>query len=222
MASGSEPPEPPLPEAPAAPLPAGLIRRYRRLFAFYDRDGDGLHTLQADFEPVAALIAQRWRGRTTPFPDLLQLLLATYRHENGRRDQNHDGQVDQAEFVASHGRVFAAFLADPAAARSFVARSAGGFFDVLDIDSDGQLDLDDLVAFAAAYGHPTTGIAANLERMLAGLGLPPGRLPRDAFLTLVEQYWFDPSPEIPGRHLFDGVGLAEPGPEQPLTTNSVS
>jgi len=143
-------------------------------------------------------------------------------HENGRRDQNHDGQVDQAEFVASHGRVFAAFLADPAAARSFVARSAGGFFDVLDIDSDGQLDLDDLVAFAAAYGHPTTGIAANLERMLAGLGLPPGRLPRDAFLTLVEQYWFDPSPEIPGRHLFDGVGLAEPGPEQPLTTNSVS
>ena len=73
---------------------------------------------------------------------------------------------------------------------------------------DGQLDLDDLAAFAAAYGHPTAGIAANLERMLAALGLPPGRLPRQAFLTLVEQYWFDPSPEAPGRCLFDGVGLA--------------
>ena len=125
---------------------------------------------------MAALIAQRWRGRTTPFPDLLQLLLATYWHENGRRDQSHDG----------------------------------------------QLDLDDLVAFAAAYGHPILGIAANLDRMLAGLGLPPGRLPRAAFLTLVEQYWFDPSPEAHGSHLFDGVGLAEPGPEHPQGTISVS
>ncbi len=43
--------------------------------------------------------------------------------------------------------------------------------------------------------------------MLAALGLPHGRLPRQAFLTLVEQYWFDPSPEAPGRHLFDGVDL---------------
>jgi Ca2+-binding EF-hand superfamily protein len=188
-------------------LPAELMRRYRRLFRFYDRDGDGRHTLEGDFEPVAARIARRWQGRPSRFPDLLGLLLDTYRHENERRDQNHDGTVDQEEFVASHGRVFAAFQADPQAAREFMARSAGGFFDVLDLDGDGQLDLDDLAAFAAAYGHTTAGIAANLDRMLAGLGLPPGRLPREAFLTLVEQYWFDPSPQAPGRHLFDGVGL---------------
>lgn len=188
-------------------LPAELIRRYRRLFGFYDRDGDGRHTLEGDFEPVAVRIARRWQGRPERFPDLLRLLLDTYRHENARRDLNHDGMVDREEFLASHGQVFAAFQADPQAARQFMARSAGGFFDVLDCDGDGQLELDDLAAFAAAYGHPTTGIAANLDRMLAGLGLPPGPLPRQAFLTLVEQYWFDPSMEAPGRLLFDGVDL---------------
>ena len=188
-------------------LPAELIRRYRLLFGFYDRDGDGRHTIEGDFEPVAVRLARRWQGRPDRIPDLLGLLLDTYRHENARRDLNHDGTVDREEFLASHGRVFAAFGADPQAAREFMARSAGGFFDVLDLDGDGQLDGDDLAAFAAAYGHPTAGIAANLDRMLAGLGLPPGRLPRQAFLTLVEQYWFDPSPEVPGRHLFDGVEL---------------
>jgi hypothetical protein len=32
-------------------------------------------------------------------------------------------------------------------------------------------------------------------------------LPRQAFLLLVEQFWFDPSPTTPGRRLFDGVPL---------------
>ncbi|MGB5241055.1 MAG: EF-hand domain-containing protein [Prochlorococcaceae cyanobacterium] len=210
MASGSDPLEPArLQQAPAAPLPAKLIQRYLRLFAFYDRDGDGRHTLSGDFEPVAARISARWQGRSTPFPNLLQLLLDTYQHENERRDRDHDGHVDREEFVASHIRVFAAFMADPNGARRFIARSAGGFFDVLDLDGDGVLDLDDLAAFAAAYGHPTDGIPANVNSMLAALGLRPGRLPREAFLTLVEQYWFDPSQEAPGRHLFDGVGLPE-------------
>ncbi|MFY8148913.1 MAG: EF-hand domain-containing protein [Prochlorococcaceae cyanobacterium] len=199
MSSGAGHPDP--------PLPVELIRRYLRLFSFYDRDGDGRHTLQGDFDPVAQQIAGRWQGRRSPFPDLLQLLLDTYRHENERRDLDHDGQVDRQEFVASHGRVFQAFRRDPEAARRFMAQAAGGFFDVLDLDGDGLLRLDDLAAFAAAYGHSTDGIAANLNAMLAALQLPPGQLPRPAFLTLVEQYWFDPSPEAPGRLLFDGLGL---------------
>jgi hypothetical protein len=215
MPSASEPASEPAANETLQSLPAQLIRRYKRLFSFYDRDGDGLHTLNGDFEPVAARIAARWRGRPTPFPQVLQLLLDTYRHENERRDHNHDGQVSLKEFVTSHRRVFAAFRADPASARAFIARSAGGFFDLLDLDGDGRLDLDDLSAFAAAYGHPTDGIAANLAAMLTGLGLtglPPDQLPRQAFLTLVEQYWFDPSPQVPGRLLFDGLNLPEPEP----------
>jgi vacuolar-type H+-ATPase subunit B/Vma2 len=64
-------------------------------------------------------IARRWQGRPSRFPDLLGLLLDTYRHENARRDQNHDGTVDGEECLASHGRVFAAFGASHADARFF-------------------------------------------------------------------------------------------------------
>jgi hypothetical protein len=97
-------------------LPAELMRRNCRLFSVYDRDGGSRHTMEGDFEPVAVRIARRWQGRPSRFPDLLGMLLDTYRHENGRRDQNHDGTVDGEEFLASHGRLFAAFRAFPQAA----------------------------------------------------------------------------------------------------------
>ena len=184
-----------------------LRERYTRLFRFYDRNSDGVHTLLDDFAPVAHRISQRWRGRRPPFPDLLNLLLVTYRHENSRRDQDGNGSVDLVEFIRSHERVLTAFHASPAEARRFIERAAGGFFDVLDLDGDGFLQLDDLKAFAQAYGHDARGIPANLAAMLADLGLPPDQLPRQTFLNLVEQYWFDPSPTSPGRRLFDGISL---------------
>lgn len=188
------------------PLPPALVQRYRQLFRFYDRQGDGELSLRSDFEPAATSLALRWQGRTAPFPDLLALLMATYRHEQQRRDADGSGAVDEQEFVASHGPVLAAFRRLPEQARAFIERAAGGFFDVLDLDGDGCLQLADLEAYAIAYAKPTGGIAANLRRMLDGLNLPPeqprDQLPRQVFLTLVAQYWFDPSPEAPGRWLF--------------------
>ena len=189
-------------------IPAALVERYMRLFRFEDRDGDGLHSVAGDFLPVAESLHARWGERRTPVPNLLQVLKDTYAHENSRRDADGNGSVDLQEFIASHVRVLEAFRATPERARRFIDQAAGGFFDVLDLDGDGFLQLEDVQAFAAAYGHPVEGIAANLDGMLAELGLPPGQLPRQAFLTLVEQYWFDPSPSVPGRRLFDGVAPA--------------
>mgnify|MGYP003338047758 CR=1 FL=1 len=188
-------------------IPAALIDRYQRLFRFYDRDGDGVHTLSGDFLPVARDIASRSEAGPNPRPHLLQVLIETYAHESLRRDADGDGRVTLEEFVASHAAALNAFQTEPDQAREFIARAAGGLFDALDIDGDGVLLPSDLAAFAASYGHPVEGISANLDRMLQELGLPPGRLPRQAFLTLVEQYWFDPSATTPGRLLFDGVGL---------------
>jgi len=179
-----------------------LQRRYRRLFHFYDAQSDGVLSLDSDFRPAAEAIAARWQGQVTPFPNLLALLMETYRHENARRDLDHSGEVDPEEFVQSHASVIAAFGRLPEQARAFMARAAGGFFDCLDLNGDGELELDDLEAYARAYGKPTGGIRANLARMLAAFDLPPDRLPKAVFLTLVEQYWFDPSPDVPGRWLF--------------------
>lgn len=179
-----------------------LEARYRKLFRFYDRDGDGVHTLAGDFEPVAHALADRWGNRPTPFPDLLHLLIQTYAHEMQRRDVNGTGKVEEEAFVASHERVNEAYQSQPEAARTFINRAAGGFFDVLDLDGDGVLSVADLQAFASAYGHPTEGVASNLGQMLAECSLPPDRLPRAVFLELVEQFWFDPSSTVPGRLLF--------------------
>ena len=190
-------------------IPQALVERYQRLFRFYDRDRDGSHSLAGDFEPVAQDLYARWGDRPTPFPDLLGLLLSTYRHEVERRDLDGSGAVSEEEFVASHASVIEAFGRLPQQARAFIAQSAGGFFDCLDLDADGCLVLADLEAYASAFGQPTAGIQANLSRMLAAFDLPPDRLPKAVFLELVAQYWFDPSGEAPGRWLFDfGVDLS--------------
>jgi hypothetical protein len=191
-------------------IPEVLLDRYNSLFRFYDRQNTGVLTLGEDFAPAARRIEERWRGTTPPFPNLLQVLLSTYAHEQQRRDRDGDGCVNLEEFLASHEAVLAAYRANPEQSRAFIERAAGGFFDVLDLDGDGALEIADLEAFAAAYGHSGEGIAANLNIMLAELGLPPERLPRQAFLTLVEQYWFDASPTTPGRRLFGGLLLSGP------------
>jgi Ca2+-binding EF-hand superfamily protein len=180
-----------------------LQRRYRRLFHFYDANGDGILSVERDFRQVAEAVAARWKSCKAPFPHVLDLLTRTYTLETERRDLNHNGVVDEQEFVASHAPAVSAFTRLRDQAEVFIAKSAGGFFDCLDLDGDGVLDVADLEAYASAYGKPTAGIRANLARMLAAFGLPPDRLPKQVFLTLVSQYWFDPSPDVPGRWLFD-------------------
>ena len=189
-----------------------LQRRYRRLFWFYDRQGDGVINMEGDFRKAAETLAARWQNRSAPFPNILELLIATYQHETERRDLNHDGVVNEQEFVDSHGQVVSAFARLPDQARAFIAKAAGGFFDCLDLNGDGLLELSDLEAYAAAYGKPTAGIPANLARMLAPFQLPPDRLPKAVFLELVTQYWFDPSPDAPGRWLFDLEFGVDPHP----------
>jgi hypothetical protein len=191
-----------LPPATPIPIDPVLIRRYQQLFRFYDVQGDGRLSVENDHRQAAEAIAARWQGRRTPFPRLLELLLSTYQHETERRDLDHSGDVDEQEFIHSHEPVIAAFAAMRQQAEVFIDRSAGGFFDCLDLDGDGVLELADVEAYAVAYGRPTAGIRANLARMLAAFSLPPDRLPRAVFLTLVAQYWFDPSPDAPGRWLF--------------------
>ena len=168
------------------------------MFHCYDVNGDGTLSFESDFPPAAEAITARWHGRRTPFPDLLGLLTATYQHENQRHDLGRSGEVDEQQFVQSHAGVIEAFARTPAAAMAFIERAAGGFFDCLDLNGDGIFELDDLEAYAMAYGKSTMGICANLARMLAAFELPPDRLPRETFLTLVAQYWFDPSRSVPG------------------------
>lgn len=181
---------------------AELEHRYRQLFRFYDIDADGRLRFESDGRPVDEAIAARWPASGRDVPALLQQLLGYSQHEMERRDLDHDGSVDEQEFVESHAPMLSAYAQRPDQAVAFCDRAAGAFFDVLDLDRDGILRLEDLQAYARACRKPEAGIAANLARMLAAFDLPPDRLPRALFLTLVRQFWFDPSPDVPGRWLF--------------------
>lgn len=192
-----------------------LQRRYRQLFRFYDVQGAGALSMDGGFRRVAEILAARWQNRTPPFPDIRNLLIKTYERETQRRDLDKNGEVHEQEFVDSHQPVVIAFQQQRGLAEIFITQAAGGFFDCLDLDRDGILELADLEAYAKAYGKPTEGIRGNLGRMLAAFNLPPDRLPRKIFLALVTQYWFDPSPKVPGRWLFnlDGDETLDNSPE---------
>ena len=187
---------------PCAHMHPELKRRYRNLFSFYDKTGDGQLVFADDLAPVADAIDARWGNNKRPFPNLLKLLYATYQKENSNRDLNNDGQVEPDEFVEAHKRVVNNFQAVPDKARAFIRQAAGGFFSCLDLDQDGWLVPDDLAAYAEAYGHPSDWVETNLNTMLEMLGKPLGRIDLETFLLLIEQYWFDPSPNVPGARLF--------------------
>ena len=179
-----------------------LKRRYQRLFRFYDKTGDGRLVFADDLAPVAAAIDARWGQNKRPIPNLLKLLYATYQKENSRRDLNHDGVVEPDEFVEAHEPVVQSFQSVPDKARAFIRQAAGGFFSCLDLDQDGWLVPDDLAAYAEAYGHSSDWVETNLNAMLQMLDKPLGRIDMETFLLLIEQYWFDPSPDVPGARLF--------------------
>ena len=72
-----------------------LQRRYRRLFWFYDRQGEGVINMEGDFRQAAETLAARWQNFRAPFHNILELLIATYQHETERRDLNQDGVVNE-------------------------------------------------------------------------------------------------------------------------------
>jgi hypothetical protein len=100
--------------------------------------------MEGDFRQVAEQLAARWENRSAPFPNVLQLLIGTYQHELSRRDLNQNGVIDEQEFVQSHSAVITAFASMRPQAERFIERAAGGFFDCLDLNRDGVLELADL------------------------------------------------------------------------------
>ncbi len=121
------------------------------MFLFYDVIGEVKISMEFDFRPVAKILAARWQNLTTPFANMLDLLIATYQHETDRRDLNHDAMVDELELVQSHTPIISAFNILRDQAEGFVALAAGGFFDCLDLNRDGVLELADLEPYASSY-----------------------------------------------------------------------
>lgn len=190
-------------------LPPSLTQRLLRLFRFMDRNGDGVVEYEADLLEVAKIIARRKFAEGTPdYQALFELLAYTYARENSRRDLNHDGQVTATEFLEGHERLAQRMAAHPAEGIAFIEQSAGGFFDVLDLDGDGYLSLADVQDYANAYGKGGDWVRTNFIQLLA-VGMPGDRaeastagMSKALFLELVRHFWFESDQSLPGSHLF--------------------
>lgn len=192
-------------------LPESLSKRLLRLFQFMDRNGDGVVEYEADLVEVAQRIAQRkFPATTSDYQELFDLLTRTYDWENSRRDLNRDGKVTPEEFLEGHRRLAKLMAAFPAEGVAFIAKSAGGFFDILDLDGDGYLVLADVQAYADAYCKGGDWVATNFTHLLAS-GVAAGAATPEApaegmskaqFLELVRQFWFEPEDNLPGSQLF--------------------
>ena len=82
---------------------------------------------------------------------MLDFLIAPYQHETDSGDLNHDAMVDEQDFVQSHTPIISAFNILRDQAEAFVALAADGFFDCLDLNRDGVLELADLEPYASSY-----------------------------------------------------------------------
>lgn len=184
-------------------LPESLAQRFQRLFRFMDRNGDGLLDYEADLLVVAQRFAERKFAPGTPgYENLLQLLAQTYTWENSRRDLNHDGHVTLEEFVTSHAGVVQMMASHPEESIAFIARAAGGFFDILDTDNDGFLTVTDVQDYAEAYGKGGAWVSENFQQLIAGTETASQGMAKAQFLELVRQYWFEPDNTWPGAYLF--------------------
>ncbi|WP_239651668.1 EF-hand domain-containing protein [Neosynechococcus sphagnicola] len=171
-----------------------------------DRNSDGVVEYETDLLEVAKLIAQRKFPEATPdYQELFDLLARTYNWENTRRDLDHDGKVTPNEFIQGHEQLAKQMAAHPSEGIAFIAKAAGGFFDILDLDGDGYLSLADVQDYADAYCKGGDWVAANFTQLLdsaaAGDASTLG-MSKALFLELVRQFWFESDQTLPGSHLF--------------------
>ncbi len=191
-------------------LPESLRQRFQRLFRFMDRNQDGRLDYQADLLVVAKMFAGRKYAEGTPeYEALFQLLAQTYAWENSRRDLNHDGHVTPEEFVESHAGVVQMMVTNPEAGLAFIAKAAGGFFDILDTDGDGFLSVTDVEDYAAAYGKSGAWVATNFQQLIASSTTAAQGMAKAEFLELVRQYWFDPDDTQAGAKLFGDPAVTD-------------
>jgi Ca2+-binding EF-hand superfamily protein len=196
-----------------------------RLFAFFDRDGDGV----LDKEEAARVLTPMqlqglFQGNTFLFRD------PRGPSEHGL-DLDEDGKVSKAEFVAYYRRNDAGPVALPGGYFNPVASDAlsDALFALLDTDHDGRLSAAELAAAPRVLGPLDVDddeMVSALELLAAGLPpgespIPPGGLPGLVLLVPKEDgpgrlaRRMEIARRVVGRYDRNGDGQLEPA-EFPL------
>ncbi|MFE9455027.1 EF-hand domain-containing protein [Streptomyces sp. NPDC006739] len=176
--------------------------KYAQWFRGADVDGDGFITQQD-----VRMMSERYIAARGTTPDSETARLLTERMDGfwttviAPMDQDGDGKVDLREMTEGFRRA----LTDPALYPQQVEPVTDCFFDLVDLNGDGQIDQTEFQQmFDAVAGVPSEDCAA----VFAALDRDgSGALDRAEFHQAVTEFFYGNNPHAPANHLFGRVDV---------------
>jgi Ca2+-binding EF-hand superfamily protein len=168
-----------------------MQRKLARMFALYDRDGDGLIE-QADYERVADGFA-RTTGTpagTEKYETLRTTYLGFWAQLAQAADHDHDGRVTLDEYASTYSRIGAMGPAIIAIADTIIR--------LTDRDGDGKISREEFSANLQAYDVSAADAGAAFGHLDRD---GDGYLVREELLEDVEEFYTSDDPAAPGNWL---------------------
>lgn len=186
------------------PLTPFQRRKFARMFAVLDVDGDGLVRAADYTRRVEALARLRgWDEDAPEYRRSRRFALEEWQNLSETADVDLDGQVSRAEFL----RFAEIFFDDREAVRAYARGDVQLMFDAMDADGDGRINVDEYRAYLQACGVD----ASAADTFFAHADLDEdGRITRAEMAHAVEEYLVSENPQAGGNFLFGPLDQDDP------------
>ncbi len=170
------------------------------MFELIDTDGNGVLEF-ADFQEVIDFLAEEreWDRSNRHYMKLVGTNRRLWRSLLKSCNLDADKEVSLMEWLAYHVKIFTAADFPNPEFQMTLSSIADFFFQMMDVDGDGQADREDYTIFCQAYGLPAEQ-AHRIYHLLDRDG--NGTLSRDEVLALVREFYLSDDPDAPGNLFF--------------------
>lgn len=171
-----------------------LERKFTKEFQTLDVDSDGFIS-KSDFERVAGNLASALglEPRSAESKAIHARYMIWWEGVEAR-DQDGDGRVDLAEWLAYDAEI----TASPEMYQKVLEVGADELFQILDFDSDGVASLAEYTTWIGSYGVSDVAAKEAFEHLTAG----SGRLSHADLHERVREFYQSEDPGAPGNWLF--------------------
>jgi juvenile hormone diol kinase len=174
-------------------------RKLRRLFKFYDSNGNGFIEA-ADFDLIHTRFCQAagWERGSASYERLRAGLSNRWKRIQAHADTNRDNRVSLEEWLSYVDQM----LQSDEAYEAEVKGIASMAFQAFDRNRDERIDLEEYRGLHRAHGLD----AATAEELFRDLDLNrDGFISHDEYLHLIGQFYKSEDPGAPGNRLFGNM-----------------